>query len=55
VTITEQADGDPICLDNVYLGDVISGANGTPLPMSVLGGGGLMGLLALARRRSRIN
>jgi hypothetical protein len=55
VTITEAADGDPIDLDNIYVGN-INPANGptVPLPATVLSGGALMGLIAIARRRSRI-
>lgn len=52
-TITEAADGDPITLDNIYLGDITAAPAGgiVPLPASVLGGGTLLGLLAVARRR----
>jgi hypothetical protein len=56
VTITEAADGDPIDLDNIYVGNIL-GANGqsvVPLPSTVMGGGALIGLMAIARRRSRI-
>jgi hypothetical protein len=52
VTISEAADGDPIDLDNVYVGNVAPAFGpSVPLPATVLGGGALLGLLATARRR----
>ncbi|HZZ41844.1 MAG TPA: hypothetical protein VFE58_02820 [Tepidisphaeraceae bacterium] len=56
ITIDETANGTPICLDNIYAGNV---ANFTPfipavpLPSSVIGGTSLLGLLAVLRRRAQ--
>ncbi|HEY1684788.1 MAG TPA: hypothetical protein VGG19_08500 [Tepidisphaeraceae bacterium] len=56
ITIDEEATGTPICLDNIYVGNVANPSFApptVPLPASALAGGTLLGLLAIGRRAIR--